>query len=200
METIRAKISTLKEDIAELAQAERVALEKTEELTKANKSAAQIMSQLESTTFQITKTQELIDSTASNVEELTSSDQELLQIQSTYEDSVRKVQDEIANREQKHTQARRDMDTTRRERDGLIAKQGQLRAEKEQYERQLARREELIKEAGLRHSIRGYNVSDLDEGQIQEFMKKLEKLSRDQNSLLEKAKVILWTIIIQDLC
>jgi len=190
MESIREKIDTLKEDIAELAQSERVALQRTEELTQANKSAAQIMSQLESTSFQITKTQELIDSTTSNVEELTSSDEELLQIQLTYEDSVRKVRDEIAYEEQRHNQARRDMENTRRDRDGLIAKQGQLKAEKEQYERQLARREELIREAGVRHSIRGYNNSDLDEGQIQEFMRKLEKLSRDQNSLLEKAKVI----------
>lgn len=200
MESIRAKINTLKEDIAELAQSERVALERTEELTRANKSAAQIMSQLESTSFQITKTQELIDSTASNVEELTSSDEELLQIQSTYEDSVQRVQDLIVHEEQRHSQAKRDMESTRRDRDGLIAKQGQLKAEKEQYERQLARREELIKEAGIRHNIRGYNISDLDEGQIQEFMKKLEKLSRDQNSLLEKAKVSHWILLTYEMC
>jgi DNA repair protein RAD50 len=64
------------------------------------------------------------------------------------------------------------------------AEQGQHQAEKENYERNLDSRLQLVKEAARTHSIRGYE-GDIDEEQVKEFVARVQKASRDRDLELE---------------
>ena len=56
------------------------------------------------------------------------------------------------------------------------------------FERQVARRVDLIKETSRRHEIRGFDM-DLDDELIQEFMTRLGRMYQEQAAALEKVKV-----------
>jgi DNA repair protein RAD50 len=75
-------------------------------------------------------------------------------------------------------------------RESLGAKQsevGKYEAQKEQYDRQLQQRETLIKESAKRHGVRGYDY-DITDKQIADFQQIINKMSRDQNKVLDRAR------------
>lgn len=46
----------------------------------------------------------------------------------------------------------------------------------------------MITDIGIKHGIKGFD-GDLDESQINNFIAKISKMTRDQNTLLERIKV-----------
>lgn len=64
---------------------------------------------------------------------------------------------------------------------------GKYEAQKEQHDRQVQQRENMIREAAKRHGIRGFDY-DIDDKKIAEFSQILSKMSRDQNKALERAR------------
>jgi len=67
------------------------------------------------------------------------------------------------------------------------AEKGQLQAQKENYEDKLQLRAQLVREEARRHGIRGQD-GDLEDNEIQEFIKKLRKLYQDKDRELERIK------------
>ena len=64
---------------------------------------------------------------------------------------------------------------------------GQRQAEKENCERQMVSRAQLVKTAAHQHSLRGYD-GDLDDDQVREFVERVRKLLRDKDRELERVK------------
>ena len=64
---------------------------------------------------------------------------------------------------------------------------GKYEEQKTSHARQVEKRKTMVRETSHHHQIRGYDV-DLDDVQINEYVKKISKLSHDQNAAVEKAR------------
>jgi DNA repair protein RAD50 len=56
------------------------------------------------------------------------------------------------------------------------------------YEADLEEREKLVRELASKHMIKGFD-GELDDYTIQDFAARIDKMSRDQNQVLERVKV-----------
>lgn len=65
--------------------------------------------------------------------------------------------------------------------------EGRHNADKSSHEQLLKNRSKMIKDKAVRHSIRGYD-HDLDDEEIETFMKKISKLLKDQKSSVDKVR------------
>jgi DNA repair protein RAD50 len=90
-----------------------------------------------------------------------------------YQAQYKELQDSIAD--------------SRRQMSMKQAEKGQLQAEKDSYERQLESRVQLVKEAARLHSLRGFE-GDLDEGQILDFVGRVQKKSREKDQELDRIR------------
>lgn len=104
-----------------------------------------------------------------------------------YEERMAALGAHIDSQVQKHETLRKEIESCRQQLEAKMTEAGKHQAEQLQYERQLARRQIMIKEAARRHNMRGFDM-ELDDSLIQEFMIRLGKMSRDQNLNLERVK------------
>ncbi len=87
----------------------------------------------------------------------------------------------------RHERLDRDVEKSRQRLGSKMTEAGKYEAEQAQFERQLARRESMIKETARRHNMRGFDT-ELDDSLMQDFMFRLSKMARDQNLNLERVK------------
>ena len=64
---------------------------------------------------------------------------------------------------------------------------GKYEEQRDNHEQDIERRKGLIRDSSRRHSIRGYDT-DLDDMQINEYMARISRLSKDQTAAVEKAR------------
>ena len=64
---------------------------------------------------------------------------------------------------------------------------GKYEEQKAVHEQQIQKRKELIVDTSHQHNLRGYD-SNLDDMEINEYMDKIDKLLKDQNAAVEKAR------------
>jgi len=76
---------------------------------------------------------------------------------------------------------------SRRQMSAKQGEKGQHHAEKDNYERQLESRVQLVKEAARLHSLRGFE-GDLDEGQVLDFVGRVQKKSREKDQELDRIR------------
>jgi len=70
---------------------------------------------------------------------------------------------------------------------GKHVEAGKYEEQKANHEQQIEKRKVLVKETSRQHNIRGYDT-ELDDVQINEYMDKICRLSKDQNAAVEKAR------------
>lgn len=122
-----------------------------------------------------------------SIKELAESDEELQDMLDQYEERVATYSTQAKEFRSQYLELKNGLEDNR---DALGVKQseiGKYEAQKEQYERQIQQRENSIKEAAKRHAIRGFDY-DITEKQVVEFQQILNKMSRDQNKALDRAR------------
>jgi DNA repair protein RAD50 len=122
-----------------------------------------------------------------SIKELAESDSELQDMLDQYEERVATYSTQAKEFRDQYLELKNDLEDNR---DALGAKQseiGKYEAQKEQYERQIQQRENSIKEAAKRHAVRGFDY-DITEKQVVEFQQILNKMSRDQNKVLDRTR------------
>lgn len=131
--------------------------------------------------------QENIQKLKRNIKEMTDSDAELQDMLVKYETRVGELQKRSDEEKQRYHDLIRDL---QRSREGLSAKErecGAFEAQKANYERQIEHREQLVKQTARKHNIRGYEL-EVDEDQVIDFMEKISKMAREQNTAFERAR------------
>ncbi|KAH8150090.1 uncharacterized protein LAJ45_05776 [Morchella importuna] len=118
---------------------------------------------------------------------LEESDEDLQRMQHEYGARMKTYQDHITTKEAAHLEASRELERARDRLSIKLKEEGRIQAEHAAFENQLQEREALIREISRRHGIKGFE-SELDDSQIQTFMTKVSRLSRDQNLYLERIK------------
>ena len=177
---MRGECQGLKEEI------ERTTRE-TERLWSQAAVFEQIVGTLKGKRIEAQTKQESINDLAKYVTMRKESDEWLASELEKYEERMPLLAAEIDAQLQRHESLKVDMERSRQRLGAKMTELGKYEAEKAQYERQLARRESLVKDAARRHGIRGFDT-ELDDGLTQEFMVRLGRMSRDQNANLDRTK------------
>ena len=120
-------------------------------------------------------------------QKMTESDEELQSTLNSYEERMGLHRQEAGGKRKRYEDLGKLLESNRVELGAKQREEGRYQAEKDQYERDLESREQLIKETARRHGIRGFDL-DITETQVREFMERISRLSRDQNNALERAR------------
>ena len=131
--------------------------------------------------------EESINDLAKYIQPMDESDAWLASELEKYEERMPALAAQIETRLRRHEQLATEMEQCRHQLGATMTATGKHQAEKAQFERQISRRETLIKEAARRHGMRAFDTQ-LDDALIQELMARLSKMARDQNVALEQAK------------
>ncbi|KAL9098251.1 MAG: hypothetical protein Q9163_006058 [Psora crenata] len=130
--------------------------------------------------------QDAVQGQLKGLRERTESDEWLQTELDNYQERVKVLEDNQG--QQKKEYARLD-EVIREAREKLSRKHGDLgkhEQKKVSYGQQIEHRKNLIKETSRRHNIRGYD-SNLDDGKIDEYIRKIATLSTNQSAAVEAA-------------
>jgi DNA repair protein RAD50 len=128
-----------------------------------------------------------LEELAQNMQPLRESDEELREMQRQYTDRVHTYGRHIQNRKIEFNEANARLEQMRSKFNAKSTEMGRIEAEKKAYEGQLKERENLVREISIKHGLKGFD-GELDDIQVQEFMAKISRMSRDQNLVLERIK------------
>lgn len=162
------------------------AAEKMEKRIEANK-ASTAVEDLKAKTREAEFIRRNIGVLKSQMEELMESDGWLESTIAQYDERLAQYNEQQADvTEQFHALKESEKDLTR-QMSQKQTEQGQHQAQKESHERHLERRGQFVREAARHHGIRGYD-GDLDSDQIQDFLSRIGKASRDKDREFERIR------------
>lgn len=115
------------------------------------------------------------------------SDEELLQMEQEYRARMGQYDLLILDCQRRDRELEQKLRKLRSTLGSKLEEQGKLEAEKSAHERQVVRREQLVKELSRKHGFRGFD-SQVDEDQIRVFIEKLSQKHKEQNEILESIK------------
>jgi DNA repair protein RAD50 len=191
-ERVQKKMFALEKDIDELRVKEASlkqqmsdALEVSKEMNKKKNEALLIINELQTKESQAEGLEHTIATLSSTLEELQETDEWLQATLDQYQERLQQY-DEEENRYKVHfAELQASVNASRQELSKKQAELGQYHAEKQNYERNIQNRVQLVKDAARSHSLRGYD-DDLDESQVQEFVRRMNKLSQEKERELDR--------------
>ncbi|TVY56977.1 DNA repair protein RAD50 [Lachnellula cervina] len=180
-------VDKLVEDLAvvdqEIKDAGAFAMQKRKEAKKASTA----VEDLKAKTQKAEGVQESIDSLKSYMVELQDSDEWLESTIAQYSERMAQNKEEQEGYSVEYSELKDSLKDLGRQMSQKQAELGQHQAQKEQHERNLEKRVKLIKESARRHGVRGYE-GDVDSDQIQDFISRIVKASKDKDRELERIR------------
>jgi DNA repair protein RAD50 len=182
---LQEEIEKLREKSEQLNRDMQEALNKAREKHTQKASFGAVVNELAAKRNRLKERQDNINDLRSDLQELTKSDEWLESTLAQYEDRMAKYKEEEESHRREYKNLQEELTQCRGRLSSKLAEQGQYQAEKENFERQVARRVTVVKEAAHRHGMRGYD-GDLDVDQIREFINRVGKLSQEKSRELER--------------
>jgi DNA repair protein RAD50 len=167
----------------EIQAAETVKVQKRNEATKASSAVADLRAK----TQKAKGVQENIDDLKSYMDELQESDEWLESTIAQYKERMAQYQEQEGDYTAQYTELQDSLKDFARQMSQKQTEQGQHQAQKEAHESNLEQRVQLVKEAARRHGVRGYE-GDVDGDQIQDFISRIVKASKDKDRELERIR------------
>ncbi|OCK75050.1 DNA repair protein Rad50 [Lepidopterella palustris CBS 459.81] len=180
IERLRLQSSSLHARVEDAAQ-------KSQEAWNHAAQFEQIVARLEGKRIERRTLEKNVEDLRDNLQEMQDSDDGLKAILAQYEERIAQQVEERESNRVRYSELSKELEDGRR---SLGIKQGEVgkfEAQKDQYERQVQHRENLVKETARRHGIHGFSLEITDE-HVRDFMEKIAKMSRDQNQAFEKAR------------
>ncbi|KAF8416491.1 hypothetical protein EV426DRAFT_418222 [Tirmania nivea] len=184
---LHAEVESQRDKITALDAEIKASTKETQEYWKTASEFEAMIAALNGKRQQMVTMKENIEDLAKGLELVEDSDEELENMKRDYDTRMRVFEDSIKTLEAQQGQLHVELQRVRRALEVKLTEQGTATAEKKAFERQVARRSELIKETSRRHNIRGFDL-DLDDALIQEFMQRLSRMYKDQAAALERVK------------
>lgn len=122
-----------------------------------------------------------------NITEYEESDDELKDMQANFARNMAKQEETIDNLRRQAQSTKRTVAISRDQLNQAFTREGQLRAEAEQYEKQLIQREELIRTISRQQNMQGFDMS-LDEEQIHDFKARLALMVKTHVAKFDRLK------------
>ncbi|EDN10278.1 conserved hypothetical protein [Histoplasma mississippiense (nom. inval.)] len=184
---LQDEIEALRAESHELSQQMRRAAELADKAWKESESYAQILGTLEGKRIEAKSIQSSITNLQEHLVEVDESDEWLERTLEQFESQQTQYREQEVSLKEKYVELKQVIEDNRTRLGLKQAEYGKHENDKAQFERQLGRREKLIKEIARQNNIRGFD-HDLDDMQVNEFMQRIRKLSKDQNQALERAR------------
>ncbi|EGC41331.1 DNA repair protein RAD50 [Histoplasma capsulatum var. duboisii H88] len=181
------EIEALRAESHELSQQMRRAAELADKAWKESESYAQILGTLEGKRIEAKSIQSSITNLQEHLVEVDESDEWLERTLEQFESQQTQYREQEVSLKEKYVELKQVIEDNRTKLGLKQAEYGKHENDKAQFERQLGRREKLIKKIARQNNIRGFD-DDLDDMQVNEFMQRIRKLSKDQNQALERAR------------
>lgn len=190
----KSRSTQLHDEIAALSDRmsdlEKQIKDAADDLTQKQASASnayQHVNTLEAVSTQAQFTKDNIDVLKANMKVYTESDEWLQQTLAQYEERMAEFEREIEKFRDQHVAIKASIEKAEKQLSQKQSEKGQLIAEKENYERQVESRLELVRTSARQHSMRGFD-GDIDNVQVKEFVAKIQKISREKDRELEKIR------------
>ncbi|KAF2429458.1 hypothetical protein EJ08DRAFT_614036 [Tothia fuscella] len=186
-EQLSEEIEELKKDITEVKEKEDDARKRSSEAFDREANFLKIVSELNGKRIEANAAEKSVHNLKQHMNVMKDSDEELREMQDKYEERL------ALHEEEKDTLTNRYRELAKglqKNRDTLGSKQGdigRLQAQKDQYERQIESRRDLIKKTANRHDVRGFD-SDINDELVREFIERISRLAREQQKAFERAR------------
>lgn len=184
---LQEEIEALREETQRLSQEMRRAAENADRAWKQSESYAQILGALEGKRIEAASIQSNIENIKRHLVEVDESDEWLQNTLEQFESRQAEYREQEAKQKERYKEIREQIENARHQLGLKQAEYGRYENDKAQYERQVERRANVIKDIARRNNIRGYDGT-LDESEMDDFMLRLRKLVKDQNHALDRAR------------
>jgi len=122
-----------------------------------------------------------------HIKEMSESDEWLQSTLDQYEERTALHVRHKEGQTKKYEELKQEINRNREQLESKHTEAGKYQAEKDGFEKQVERRETMIKEMARSHNIRGFDI-ELDDMQINDFVERITKMSKDQNLNLERLR------------
>ncbi|KAF2798966.1 DNA repair protein-like protein rad50 [Melanomma pulvis-pyrius CBS 109.77] len=177
----------LRADVDELEEKVKEAKEKSTEAFNHAARYEQIVAQLNGKRITMGANQENAAALEDNLKHMAETDEELQSMLDQYEDRVSLYGTQQEDLRKQYGDFRNELEENRRSLGAKQSEIGKYQAQKEQHDRHLLQRENLVREAAKRHEIRGFDYEVTDK-KVADFLEIIGKMSRDQNKTLDRAR------------
>ena len=128
-----------------------------------------------------------MDGFREHIKEMSETDEWLQSTLDQYEERTALHVRHKESQTKKYEELKQEINRNREQLQSKHTEAGKYQAEKDGFEMQVESRETMIKEMARNHNIRGFD-SDLDDMQINDFVERITKMSKDQNLNLERLR------------
>ncbi|KAH8697734.1 DNA repair protein Rad50 [Talaromyces proteolyticus] len=184
---LQEEIEALREETHKLSQEMRNAAELADKAWKESEGYAQVLGALEGKRIEAKSVQSSIDNLKQHLVELDESDEWLQSTLEQFQSRQIQYQEQEENLKEKYMDIKEQIENSRHQLGLKQAEHGKHENDKAQFERQIGRRESMVREISRRNNIRGFDDT-LDEAQIDEFMTRMRKMIKEHNQTLERTR------------
>lgn len=154
---------------------------------KESESYAEILGALEGKRIEAKSVQTSLSNLKQHLVEVDQSDEWLESTLEEFESRQEQYRKQEDSLKEKYVDLKDHIEDSRRKLGLKQAEYGKHENDKAQFERQVERRERLVKEIARKNNIRGFD-DDLDDMQINDFMQRVQKLFKERSQSLERAR------------
>jgi DNA repair protein RAD50 len=184
---LQDEIEALREETHRVSQEMSRAAELADKAWKESESYAHILGALEGKRIEAKSIQSTIDNLKRHLVELDDSDEWLQSNLEQFESTQLQYQQQEEAQKENYMEIKERIEEARQRLGQKQAEYGKHQNDKANFERQLERRQNMIKEIARNNGIRGYD-DHLEQEDVDEFMRKLRKSLKDQSQTLDRAK------------
>ncbi|GAB1200849.1 hypothetical protein APSETT444_010229 [Aspergillus pseudonomiae] len=184
---LQEEIEALRDETHQLSQEMRRVAELADKAWRESESYAQVLGTLEGKRIEAKSIQSTIDNLKRHLVELDDSDEWLQSNLEQFESKQLQYEQQEEAQKENYMEIKEQIERTRQKLGVKQAEYGKFEHDKANFERQVERRQRMTKEIARSNNIRGFdNIQD--QGDVDEFMRKVRKLLKDQNQTLERVK------------
>lgn len=181
IETMRAQVEELNISMRQVAEEQKRLFDKAKGFERTIATLAMKRQEAESR-------KKFISDQSQHMTHLKETDEELEQMQAAFRERMDTYNEAIEAKKREHNQAKQKLEREREALNKKLMEQGRVQAEYNTYQKDLQEREKLVRELCSKHKIKGYD-GELEDETIRDFEARIDKMSRDQNQVLDRIKV-----------
>lgn len=183
-----AELKMLRTEIAELHAKAKEAEEKWQETSKQAANFEHVVKTLGLKREKQEWLQANVKNLSQGLKERNESDEWLQSELDQFEERVEVHKQQKKQQAKQFEDLRQSIEEAQKKLRALHAEAGKHEWEKANHEEQIEKRKAMIRDSSRRHKIRGFE-NNINELQIEEFLERIKKLSKDQNAAVEKARL-----------
>ena len=186
-EKLHQEVEGMREECKELGEKIDQATELADKAWTEVENYSRIIGALEGKRIEAGSKKTMINDLLAHLKEVPESDEWLATTLEQFESRLSQYEEQRQAKGDEYEDRKQQIEDLRRQLGQKLAEKGRHEQDKEEYERQIGRRKTMVQDVATRHSIRGYD--DLtDDNQVEDFMYKIRKVSKDQSTALDKAR------------